>query len=137
MYSSIISTLSSGMNPAEDSCSLKYDTNDLDDPASISKSFMRWTMRACSDMLWRSLAISPLNSATSMERSKLLGSISPAHEGTVGFLPEASFTKAIMPLDLMNSKDLPPSTKMSPGESLSTNFSESSPATELRLVMTL
>ena len=136
MYSSIISVLSSGMRPTEACCSLKYDTKERDDPASMSKSLHRWIMRSSSDMVPMSLAISPLNMATSMERSKLLGSISPAHDGTVGFLPDASFTKAIIPLDLTNSKDLPPRTKMSPGDSLSTNFSESSPTMELRLVMT-
>ena len=36
--------------------------------------------------------ISLRNSAMSMDRSKLLGSISPAQEGTVGFLPLASLT---------------------------------------------
>ncbi len=73
----------------------------------------------------------------SMERSKLLGSISPAHDGTVGFLPDASFTYADMPLDLTNSKERPPRTNMSLGASLSTNFSDSSPATDPWPVMTL
>ena len=38
------------------------------------------------------VSISPLKRAMSIDRSKLLGSISPAHDGTVGFLPLASFT---------------------------------------------
>ena len=74
--------------------------------------------------------ISFLKRATSMERSKERGSISPAHEGTVGFLPLASLTKAVIPLERTNSRLRPPRTKTSPGESLSTNFSDSSPATE-------
>ena len=74
--------------------------------------------------------ISFLKRATSIERSKERGSISPAHEGTVGFLPLASLTKAVMPLERTNSRLRPPRTKTSPGESLSTNFSDSSPATE-------
>ena len=80
--------------------------------------------------------ISFLNSAMSMDRSKLRGSISPAQEGTVGFLPLASFTYAVIPLERTNSKERPPRTKTSLGESLSTNFSDSSPATEPWLVMT-
>ena len=71
-----------------------------------------------------------LNTATSMERSKLLGSISPAHEGTVGFLPFASLTYAVIPLERTNSNERPPNTKTSLGDNLSTNFSDSSPATE-------
>ena len=72
----------------------------------------------------------------SMDRSKLLGSISPAQEGTVGFLPLASLTYAVIPLERTNSNERPPRTKTSLGDSLSTNFSESSPAVDPWLVTT-
>ena len=91
MYSSTARRSQSGMNPATASCSLKYDSMLRADPSSTSKSL------TSSDMAWASGssildAISFLNLAMSMDRSKLLGSISPAHDGTVGFLPLASFT---------------------------------------------
>ena len=63
----------------------------LADPSSTSKSLTSSDI-ACPSGSSILDAISFLNSAMSMERSKLLGSISPAQEGTVGFLPLASLT---------------------------------------------
>ena len=135
MYSSTASILSSGMKPATASCSLKYENMLLAEPSSTSNSLDISEIAFLSS--WRILsAISLLNTATSMERSKDLGNISPAQEGTVGFLPFASLTYAVIPLERTNSKDLPPRTKTSLGDSLSTNFSDSSPATVPWLLMT-
>ena len=79
------------MKPATASCSLKYDSMLRADPSSTSKS------RTSSEIAWESgsdmrVAISFLNTAMSIDRSKLRGSISPAQDGTVGFLPLASLT---------------------------------------------
>ena len=135
MYSSIASLWSSGMNPATASCSLKYESMLLADPSSTSKSLeMPDTAGLSASVILSS--ISPRNLAMSMDRSKLLGSISPAQEGTVGFLPLASLTYAVIPLERTNSNERPPRTKTSLGESLSTNFSESSPAVDPWLVTT-
>ena len=79
------------MKPATASCSLKYEYTLLAEPSSTSNSSDMALIASLSS--WRILCdISLLKMATSMDRSKDLGSISPAHEGTVGFLPLASFT---------------------------------------------
>ena len=79
------------MKPATASCSLKYESMLLADPSSTSKSLTSSEI-ACASGSAILDAISFLKTAMSMDRSKLLGSISPAQDGTVGFLPLASLT---------------------------------------------
>jgi hypothetical protein len=87
---------------------------------------------------WSSLcASSRRNLATSMDRSKERGSISPVQEGTVGLRPEADLTKTRMPFARTNSYDLPPRTNTSLVDSRSTNFSERSPMNAPRSLTTL
>ena len=91
MYSSTASLEASGMKPATACCSLKYDSMLLAEPSSTSKSLEMPATASRSPMPMTD-SISPRNLAMSMDRSKLRGSISPAQEGTVGFLPLASLT---------------------------------------------
>ena len=91
MYSSTARLSLSGMNPATAFCSLKYDSMDRAEPALTSNSSEIAFIASSSGIPMRT-DISFLNLAMSMDRSKLRGSISPAQDGTVGFLPLASFT---------------------------------------------
>ena len=52
---------------------------------------------------------------------------SPLQEGTVGFPPSASLTRTVSPSVLINSRDLPPRTKMSLGFKWDTKCSDSVP----------
>ena len=54
-----------------------------------------------SSLFFNFTSISCLNLPTDSDKSKERGSISPDHDGTVGFLPSPSFTTTVDLLDSM------------------------------------